>query len=288
MIVTDSGLHIWQAPSPENPWNVAKAHLPEPMGYEDLRGMMAEAGVDRAILVPPSFAGGRSEYSIEAATKYPEQFAVMAALKLNKPDSREILERLLEQPQVLGVRLTFHHDYDESFIRDGTADWFWPVAAKANIAVMMNAPTVQKDVAKVAERYPTLRLIIDHIGRKKKMKDDKFGLGVADTLELARYPNVYVKLTNVPANSTQNYPYRNIHPVLKQVIEMFGPRRCFWGTDLSSMMRGSSCTYRQAVTMFTEEMDFLSKDDLEWVMGRGLAECLPWPVAPILASKKAA
>jgi hypothetical protein len=54
------------------------------------------------------------------------------------------------------------------------------------------------------------------------------------------------------------------------------------------MLRSTKCTYRQAVTMFTEEMDFLSKDDLEWIMGRGLAECLPWPVAPSLLSKKAA
>ncbi len=29
--------------------------------------------------------------------------------------------------------------------------------------------------------------------------------------------------------------------------------------------------------MFTEEMGF-SEDDLEWIMGRGLAECLPWPI----------
>ena len=80
MVVTEAGLHIWQAPTPEKPWDIAKAHLPEPMSYENLRGRMAEAGVDRAILVPPSFAGGYSDYSIEAASKYPDQFAVMAAL----------------------------------------------------------------------------------------------------------------------------------------------------------------------------------------------------------------
>ena len=49
MIVTDSGLHIWQAPTPENPWNPAKAHLPEPMGYEDLRSRMAEAGAPNVV-----------------------------------------------------------------------------------------------------------------------------------------------------------------------------------------------------------------------------------------------
>jgi predicted TIM-barrel fold metal-dependent hydrolase len=285
MIITDSGLHIWQAPTPEKPWNLAKAHLKDPMSYEDLRVRMKEAGVDRAILVPPSFAGAYPEYSLEAAAKYPEQFAVMSPIPLNKPDGRKVLEKLVDQPGMLGVRLTFHHDYDESWIRDGTADWFWPVAEKMNIPVMMNAPSIHKDVAEVAERHPNLRLILDHMGRQKGMKDEKLGAGLSQTIGLAKYPNVFVKLTSTPSCSSENYPYRNIHPHLKRLIEAFGPRRCFWGTDLSAMLSRTKCTYRQAVTMFTEEMDFLSKDDLEFVMGRGLAECLPWPPAPNLANR---
>jgi len=39
----------------------------------------------------------------------------------------------------------------------------------------------------------------------------------------------------------------------------------------------ASCSYRQTVTHFTEELDFLSANDLDWIMGRGLAECLGWP-----------
>jgi len=281
MIVTDSGLHVWQAPTPERPWNLARAHLKEPMSYEELRVRMKEAGVDRAILVPPSFAGSYPEYSLEAAAKYPGQFAVMAPIPLNKPEGRQVLENLMDQPGMLGVRLTFHHEYDKSWIRDGTADWFWPVAETMNIPVMMNAPSIHEDVAGVAERHPNLRLILDHMGRLKGMKDEKLGLGLAQTIGLAKYPNVFVKLTSTPSCSSEDYPYRNIHPHLKRLIEAFSPRRCFWGTDLSAMLSRSNCTYRQAVTMFTEEMDFLSVEDLEYVMGRGLAECLPWPVAPV-------
>jgi predicted TIM-barrel fold metal-dependent hydrolase len=284
MIITDSGLHIWEASTPEKPWNTARAHLKDPMGYEELCGRMKEAGVDRAILVPPSFAGGRNEYSLEAAAKYPEQFAVMGSVPLAKPEGREILDSLMSHPGAIGVRLTFHHEYDESWIRDGTADWFWPIAEKMDIPVMMNAPTVHKDVAGVAERYPTLRLIFDHMGRQKGMKNEKLGLGIAPTIELAKYPNVFVKLTSTPSCSSDAYPYRNIHPYLKRLVDAFGPRRCFWGTDLSAMLSRSTCTYPQAVTMFTEEMDFLSGEDLEFVMGRGLAECLRWPPAPKLLS----
>jgi L-fuconolactonase len=60
------------------------------------------------------------------------------------------------------------------------------------------------------------------------------------------------------------------------VIEAFGPRRCFWGSDITRVPK--SCSLPQVVTHFTEELDFLSSDDLEWIMGRGLAECLRWPV----------
>jgi predicted TIM-barrel fold metal-dependent hydrolase len=257
------------------------------MSYEDLRVRMKEAGVDRAILVPPSFAGAYPEYSLEAARTYPEQFAVMGSIPLNKPEGSQVLENLMGQLGMLGVRLTFHHEHDESWIRDGTADWFWPVAEKMNIPVMMNAPSIHKDVGEVAERHPNLRLILDHMARLKGMKDDKLGLGLAQTIGLAKHPNVFVKLTSTPSCSSEDYPYRNIHPHLKRLIEAFGPRRCFWGTDLSAMLSRSKCTYRQAVTMFTEEMDFLSGEDIEYVMGRGLAECLPWPLAPKLMSRKA-
>jgi predicted TIM-barrel fold metal-dependent hydrolase len=280
VIITDSGLHIWQAPTPERPWNPAKAHLKDPMDYEDLRRRMAEAGVHRAILVPPSFAGGRNEYSLEAAARYPHQFAVMASIPLDKPEGREILKGLTGQVGFVGVRLTFHHEHDETWIRDGTADWFWPVAERMGIPVMMNCPTVLKDVGDVARRFPSLRLIIDHMGRRKGMKDGKLGAGLQETIALANLPNVYVKLTSTQSCSTDPYPYLNIHEYLRRLIEAYGPARCFWGTDLSAMLSRTDCTYRQAVTMFTDEMPFLSQSDIEWIMGRGLAECLPWPVHP--------
>ena len=45
------------------------------------------------------------------------------------------------------------------------------------------------------------------------------------------------------------------------------------GADLSHL----PCPYRQAVTRFTEELDYLSATDREWIMGRAIAEWLNWP-----------
>ncbi len=100
---------------------------------------------------------------------------------------------------------------------------------------------------------------------------------IGPTLALARYPNVAVKVSAVPCLSTEPYPFRNMHEVLRQVIEAYGPHRSFWGSDLTRLLL--KCSYRECVTMFTEHLDFLSAIDKEWVMGRGLAEWLGWPLA---------
>ena len=276
MVVIDSGLHIWRAPTPERPWMPGRtAHLPQPIGYENLSERMREAGVDRAILIPPSWEGDSSDYSLEAVSKYPDKFAVMGRIPLQGTEGRKMIETWKDQPGMLGVRLTFHHEWDKGWIKDGTADWFWPAAERLNIPVMMNVPTVLPEVGEVAARHPNLRIIIDHMGRLRGMKDETFKLD--KTIALAKHQNVHVKLTLISEVTSAEYPYKNIQPELRRLIDAFSPRRSFWGTDLSVMLSRSTCTYRQAVTLFTEEMGY-SKTDQEWIMGRGLAECLPWPI----------
>jgi predicted TIM-barrel fold metal-dependent hydrolase len=278
MVITDSGVHVWRAAGPDRPWQPGREpHLPAPIGYDDLSAMMAEAGVDRAILVPPSWEGERIDYSLEAAAKYPDRFAVMGRIPVEQPQARAMLETWKSHPGMLGVRLTFHHAWDRPWMSDGTADGFCPAAERLGIPVMLNAPTLQPEISAIAVRHPGLRIVLDHMGRVKGMRDETLREAVEQTLPLAKHPNVSVKLTQIPECSSPPYPYKSTQPYVRRLIEAFGPRRAFWGTDLSAMLSRTTCTYRQAVTMFTEEMKFLSSDDLEWIMGRGLAECLSWP-----------
>ena len=45
-----------------------KPQLPEPFTIEKLVPMMDEAGVDRVVIVPPSWPGDRNDYALEAAS----------------------------------------------------------------------------------------------------------------------------------------------------------------------------------------------------------------------------
>ena len=251
-----------------------RAHLPVPLDAKTVIKMMDEAGVDRAVLVPPSLEGDRNDLSLQAAHDHPRRFAVMGRLKLDHPSAPESLKEMVSQPGMLGVRLTFHRDNDRPLLTNGAADWFWPAAEALNVPVMLHAPERLPQVAEIARAHPKLTLIIDHMGFARETSDNKAGAGADRVLALAKYPNVSVKVSASPCYSSEPYPFRNLHEPLKRIIEGFGVRRAFWGSDVSRVL--THCTYRQAVTMFTEELDFLSKSDLEWVMGRGILELLHW------------
>lgn len=280
MMVIDSQVHIWAANTPERPWMEGmekRAHMPVPLTAELLWSHMQAAGVTHAILVPPSLDGDRNDLCLAAAQAHPDRFAVMGRLLLNRPGARERLAAMKSQPGMLGVRLTFHRDNDRPWLTDGTADWFWPEAEKLGLPVMVHAPERLPKIAEIARRHPDLTLIIDHMGFARETMDDEAPGGADRILQLADLPNVSVKVSAMPCFSSQPYPFRNLHEPLRRVIAGFGVKRCFWGSDFSRLPE--SCSYRQAVTMFTEELDALKGEDLEWVMGRGLATLLGWPAA---------
>jgi predicted TIM-barrel fold metal-dependent hydrolase len=275
--IIDSQVHIWAENTPERPWapNMeGRAHLPEPLSAERLLGMMAEAGVDAAILVPPSLEGDRNDLALAAARKFSDRFAVMGRIDFTKPEARAALATWRDQPGMLGLRLTFHRPDTRPQLTDGSADWLWGAAERHGIPLMVHAPERLPTLAEIAERHPGLTLIVDHMGFARETMDANAPAGAARVAALARWPNVFVKVSALPCFSSEPYPFRNLNEPLRRVIEAFSPRRCFWGTDLSRMLE--HCTYRQGVTHFTEALDFLSAADLDWIMGRGLRECLRW------------
>lgn len=277
MIIIDAQVHIWKEDTPERPHvkeDASKPHRAVPLGYEGLLREMETAGVDRVVLVPPSWDGYRNDYALEAARKHPDRFAAMGKVPLHDAASRARIASWLEQPGMLGFRISFRHSGTHSFLDDGTADWFWSECERHDIPVMIFAPFAVQKIGEIAERHPNLRVIVDHMGLNVQWKGKDLAPGVDVVLGFARLDNVGVKLSCLPCYVAESYPYPTLHPQIRRMVETFGPRRLFWGTDLSQL----PCSYRQAVTLFTEELAFLSEQDKEWIMGRALAEWLRWPV----------
>ncbi len=277
MLIVDAQVHIWGADSPDRPWPPGRAHQaqkPYPVTKDLVLRGTKEAGVDRVVLVPPSWEGDRNDLALEAARLHPDRFAVMGRLALEKPESRKLVDGWKQQPGMLGMRFTFHTELQRPWLTDGTADWLWPAAERAGIPLMIFPPGSIPAVDRIAERHPGLKLVIDHLAIGTAKKNDEAFAGLPELCTLARRPNVAVKASALPCYSTEPYPFRGLHTHIRQVYDAFGPRRMFWGTDWTRL----TCPWRQAVTLFTEELPWLSTLDQEWVMGRAICEWLGWPV----------
>jgi len=276
-IIVDAQIHLWQPESEGWKWVPGmKPQLDEPFTIERALPLMDEAGVDRAVIVPPSWPGDRNDYGLEAARRYPGRFAVMGRIPLQNPQSAALLPKWKEQPGMRGVRLSFT-DATMAWLTDGTADWFWPAAEKAEVPVMFLAPGHVPLFARLAERHPHLTLIIDHMGLNSSSRTNRsteIPTAIDQTVALARYPNVSVKLSGALGNSLEPYPFRDMTVYLKRVFDAYGPERCHWATDVTNSLTKAS--YHQRITHFTEELSFLSESDKDWVMGRAILSRLKW------------
>jgi hypothetical protein len=105
-LLVDAQIHLWKAESEDWKWIPGmKPQLPEPFTVERALPLLDEAGVDRAVVVPPSWHGDRNDYALEAVRRYPNRFAVMGRIPLQNPKSAELLTGWKQQPGMLGVRL---------------------------------------------------------------------------------------------------------------------------------------------------------------------------------------
>jgi len=270
MQIIDAQVHIWGSGTPSG-------HHRQTSRYsaEELIGEMDEAGVHGAVLHPPSWDNGSNELAVEAARKYPDRFCILGWFPLDRPEERGRIETWKQRPGMLGLRWSLTRPEQEDWHKDGTMDWLWPAAERAGTPIATMAWRFLPLFKQIAERHPNLKLIIDHLGLVRSAMGAAALVDLDTLCSLAKLPNVAVKATGAPGYSGGPYPFTSMHPYLRQVYDAFGPERMFWGTDITKM----PCSWRQCVTMFTEELPWLSERDKELVMGEAVCAWWGWEQA---------
>jgi predicted TIM-barrel fold metal-dependent hydrolase len=266
MLIVDAQIHIWSKGTTLPP------HRAEPYSQDQVLADMNEAGIDRAIIHPPSWDPESNELAIAAARSHPSRFAILGRIALDRPESRTLIDGWKRHPGMLGLRLTFLQPHQKSWPTDGTIDWLWPAAERAGVPVALLASEFLPLVGTVAARHPGLKLIVDHMGALRGSKGDAAFKNMPALVALAKHPNIAVKATGGPGYATDGYPFLSLHPYYRHLYDAFGPRRMFWGTDITRM----PCSWRHCVAAVTEHMPWLSDTDKELIMGRAVCDWLGW------------
>jgi predicted TIM-barrel fold metal-dependent hydrolase len=270
MRVVDAQIHLWQnAGGPP-------VHWPKFI-YQDAIAAMDEAGVDVAVNCPPIWDMQSNDYAVEAHLAHPTRLLFHGWVDLLQPDSLERLRACKNRPGLIGLRFLTASPIPRNgsvntmdriqWPDDDSLDWFWAETEKLELPLAVCGHAILPHVGKQAELHPGLKITLDHFGAISMAKAD--GLKqLPDLLSLARFPNVAIKLTAAPSYASDQYPFCSLHDDIKKLYDSFGPQRLFWGSDVTRL----PCSWRQCVTMFTEEIPWLSETDKKLIMGQSFCD----------------
>jgi L-fuconolactonase len=274
--IIDSQIHIWAPETPERPWipgGRLLAHWRTPPSADDVLAHMDSVGVDRAVLVPPSWEGIRNDVVLSAAGRHPGRFRAVVRGPLNDHSAAASLRAWAADPRVAGIRTLFAREA-RPWLRDGTADWIWPLAEELGLTVFFYAPGDYAGTAEVLQRHPDLKLVVDHLGIDIGVTDGNIDSFIDELVPLARFPHVAVKASalSTMVSAVDSYPFPTLHGPIKRVVEAFGADRVFWGSDLTRL----TGPYSQVRDLFLHQLPFLDDEQLDLIMGKALAQWIEW------------
>jgi predicted TIM-barrel fold metal-dependent hydrolase len=275
-MIIDAQIHIWDADRPDRPWPASGAGGRTPHAQRDIPlkapevlDEMKAAGVDGAVLIPPSWEGERNDLAIEAVQQWPGRFVIMGRVADDTP-ADSILETM-RQPGMRGFRLIFSRQ--TSWVTKGLEHPIWQLAAMHNIPLMVSPVMDVALLAAIVKAHPTLPIIFDHMATTFRAGSDSPWAEFDTVMALAASPNVAVKLTALPCYSKRPFPWDDVVPYCERLFHAYGADRLFWGSDLSRL----AYPYRDYVNFFLTGLPWLKGRDRDLVMGEAIRGWLNWP-----------
>jgi predicted TIM-barrel fold metal-dependent hydrolase len=234
--VIDTHVHVW-------PLDDAPGHQPAPRAkvrppqaaapVEWLLEDMDEYGIAHCVLVQSSAFGWDNTYMVECLQRYPGRFKAIGLVDPLAADNARDLEHWMARG-LSGFR--FHPLY---YDRDPEGAWWvdspqhdalWQ-AAEATGAIMQFHmwPRHAPALARMIERHPNVRVIVDHIGKPDVSEAPPYP-SFEPVLRLAGFSHTYAKIGDYQIASRQTFPWRDTWPFVRLLVDRFGPERMMWGT----------------------------------------------------------
>jgi len=247
---------------------------------EALIGMMDEHEVPTACLVQRAHLYGYdNSYIIDSAKKYPRRFLPVVVLDTQDPETPERFTDMVKHQGVRGFRManTRPAHLDTAWMSSPAAMQVWKACADLNVPMTLiffynQLPYVLPLLHIIAKMYPTLPILIDHLGTAYGVTHVELAwakeagiaemalppppdFGIDDTIRIFEdTPNVYFKLTEV---NMERLHTTNIAParIVRRMADSFGAERLVWGSDVGQSLRWP---YADKASMGRAAASFLS------------------------------
>jgi len=230
--------------------------------YEPIESLlfhMEQANVSKAVLIQHA-GNADNRYHVQCLRSYPNCFASAMIVEAN--NTGEKIDFWAEQG-IVGIRL---HADSRADTDDPLAHWRAADRLNLVVSVPCSVPTLLGDkFRQILTTFPDLKIVIEHLGGANHSMKPPYQEFKA-MLRLSKYPNLLIKLPGFGEFCQLPYPFTDVPPVARMVVDAFGPQRVMWGSDYPPVSTREG--YTHSLEFPWDYFSDLSLGDREWVFGR--------------------
>ena len=201
---------------------------------EELIAAMDEAGIAQAALVHSSTTYGfNCDYVADTVVAYPERFTGVFSINVLADDAVDKM-REWNAKGLTGMRMYVKGTTVKAAFALDDPQIFpcYECAAENDITVALNVAATEGfgQLETVLEKFPDVRFFLDHAGRADYTSGPPFQ-SATPLFKLARYPNLYLKVTSVNFLSKGKGWEEYAAPIVQKLVSEFGANRLAWGSN---------------------------------------------------------
>jgi predicted TIM-barrel fold metal-dependent hydrolase len=253
MTIVDAHAHIYSDDVEKYP-RIPKPYLPPPGRgtIEDLKNEAAQNNVARVVVVQTFTVYGHDNRLTIDTVKANREWTT-GVLNLDPFDEKSV--DLMEEAFALGVRgnrVSAGWPSDDAVRPEHRRLWEAAQRLGVVICALLNPPNC-RSLARLLEDYPAVPVVLDHCANLRA-RDFPGSDNLKTVLGLAKFKNLYAKLSFLVTGSEKEFPCRDTYELTRQIIAAYTPQRCIWGSDFPTSLWIPKVTYQQHLEIFQEHL----------------------------------
>jgi L-fuconolactonase len=228
----DAHHHLWRLARGDYGWLTPKlAPIYRDFTMADLEPLLDRHQIEGTILVQAAPTEAETTFLLEQAMTASRVCGVIGWIDFDAPDAARRVTEISENDLLVGLRPMIQDIADDDWIlRPALEPVFTRMTEVGLVFDALALPRHLERVAQIAERHPTLTIILDHLGKPGIASGDLDPW--RDLIKtLASYPNVHCKLSGMATEAEPDWTIDDLRPFADHVLDRFGPARVLWGSD---------------------------------------------------------
>ena len=244
-----------------------------PSTVESLIAAMESAGVAKAAVVHSSTTYGfDNSYVVDGCNQYPDRLVAVGSVDMLADDVAATIKGWADKG-LAGLRIFTGgstKDFDPSELDNPKSFKAWEMLAELGLPMcIQTGPTGLPQVAMLAKKFPSVNIILDHLGRPEVLDGPPYA-NAASLFKIADIPNIFMKLTPRIFGDVKK-DKASAETFFARVVEAFGAQRMAWGSNFPT----SPGPLAEILATAQAGLASLSAEDQAWIFGKTAQRLYP-------------